>query len=86
VWLLAGGGHWRLVGQRVSGRAGDGGCECAWRRSKLAARQRERGCERMTLEWRRASVADGGGVCEPKKIGTGGSKQSGELIYYGVAS
>jgi hypothetical protein len=33
-----------------------------------------------------ASVADGGGVCEPEKIGTGGSKQSGELIYYGVAS
>jgi hypothetical protein len=33
-----------------------------------------------------ASIADGGGVCEPEKIGTGGSKQSGELIYYGVAS
>jgi hypothetical protein len=32
------------------------------------------------LPWMRASVADGGGVCEPERIGTHGSKQSGELI------
>jgi hypothetical protein len=31
------------------------------------------------LAWMRVS-ADGGGVCEPERIGTHGSKQSGELI------
>jgi hypothetical protein len=65
------------VGGRASGCAR--GQECARWRPKLATRWRYRGCGRAALEWRRASVAGGGGVCA-RKIARAGQNRMGSLF------